>query len=114
MEDLIKSSLFTGIGAIVIGKEKFKDFVEELIQNNELTQDEGRRVINNFINQAEDRKTAIETSVIDLLDQILMTLKMPPRNELEVKFNDFANAIKNQNLFGFLKKELDLSPTVQD
>lgn len=113
MDDLIKSSLYTGIGALVIGKEKFKDFVEELIQNNELTQDEGRRVINKFINEAEDKKVAFETSVIDILDQLLMTLKMPPRNELEIKISDFISAVKNKNVFNFLKKELDQSPTVQ-
>ncbi|MEZ5008071.1 MAG: hypothetical protein R2728_16965 [Chitinophagales bacterium] len=113
MNDLIRAILYNGVGTMVIAKAKFKEFIEELIQNNALTQEEGRRVINEYIILAENKKIAVEDILKASLDKVLLNLKMPPRNELEIKFNDLVAAFKDQTIFQYLKKEMDNAPAVK-
>lgn len=113
MNDLIRAILYNGVGTMVIAKAKFKEFIEELIQNNALTQEEGRRVINEYIVLAENKKVEMEDLMKSTLDKLLLQLKMPPRNELEIKLTDLVAAIKNKSVFQFLKKEMDNAPVVK-
>ncbi|MCP4123227.1 MAG: hypothetical protein GY751_15850 [Bacteroidetes bacterium] len=94
MNDLIRSSIYTGMGAAVLAKKKFEEFVEELIQNNELTQDEGQRLVQAFIHQAEDKRNEWEARLTGAIDELLLLLKMPGRNELEVRLSDLIEKLR--------------------
>lgn len=113
MNDIIRTTLYTGVGTAVLAKAKFKEFVEELIQNNELTQEEGQRIILANINALEDKKIELETKVLKAIDGLLLNLKLPPRNELELKFDDLISILKQQKGFSFFKQKLDSTPTTR-
>lgn len=40
--------IYTAIGAASITNEKFKELIEDLIQNNHYTEEEGKRLTDNF------------------------------------------------------------------
>ena len=113
MHDIIRKTLYTGVGAAVLANAKFKEFVEELIQNNELTKEEGQRVILKAIHLAEDKKSEVETQLYKTIDGVLMALKLPARNELEIKYHDFLSSLKNKNIGAFFKQKTDHTPTTR-
>jgi len=106
MNDLIRSGIYTGMGAAVLAKKKFEEFVEELIQNNELTQDEGQRIVQEFIHMAEDKRNDIEALLTGAVDEILQTLKMPARHEIEVFLSEWIEKLKSGS-FAFPKTVSD-------
>ena len=95
MNDLIRSGIYTGVGATVLAKKKFEEFIEELIQNNELTQDDGQRIVQNFIRVAEDKRNEIEGKVNTAIDELLFQLKMPGRNEIEGYLSDWMEQLRS-------------------
>ena len=49
MSDFIKNTIYTSIGVVSITNDKFKELVEDLIQNNHYTKDEGKRLTDDFL-----------------------------------------------------------------
>lgn len=102
MNDLIRSGIYVGVGTLVQARKKLEELVEELIQNNELTRDEGRRVVQDMIHKAEDIRNDTERLLLNTIDSFLMNSPLPPRHELEVRCQDFIeqlNQLRNKSLF---------------
>ena len=49
MSEVIKKIIYTSIGAASVTNEKFKELIEDLIQNNHFTEDEGKRIVDTFL-----------------------------------------------------------------
>ena len=49
MSEFIKKMVYTSIGAASVTNEKFKELLEDLIQNQHFTEDEGKRIIDSFL-----------------------------------------------------------------
>ena len=113
MNDLIRSSIYTGLGSLVLAQQKFEELVEELIQNNELTQDEGQRIVQEMIHKAEDFRNEAEDRFLNAIDELLFIAKLPGRNELEVKINDWLDQIRNMKSLSVFKKEKTDKPVAQ-
>lgn len=80
MGDIFKKFLHTGVGFVSIAVDKFKNAIDDLVKEGKLSEEEGKKIVDDFVNQSDDRKKEFE--------------------------KDFGNAIKNivEN-FKFLKKE---------
>lgn len=48
MQDIVKNSIYTTVGVVSVAQNKFKELVEELIQNGQYTEDEGKRIVDQF------------------------------------------------------------------
>ena len=105
MNDILRSTIYTGLGAMVLARKKFEEYVEELIQNNQLTQDDGKRLVQEFIQSLEDGRNLLESNVISRVDELLLTLKLPARHEIEVFVHEWKQKLSNHSLEGFDKKE---------
>lgn len=99
MNDWIRTGIYTGMGTLMLARKKFEELVEELIQNNELTREEGRRAVQTLIHKAEDGKKSMESTFYSVADEVLVSLKLPTMNELEVKWSDAVNQLKSKSLF---------------
>jgi polyhydroxyalkanoate synthesis regulator phasin len=108
MNDLIRSGIYTGLGSLVLARRKLEELVEELIQNNELTQDEGRRIVQEIIHKAEDIRNEAEQKMLNAIDEVLMNSNLPARNEIEVKIQevfDVLNQLRTRSLFSGSRDE---------
>jgi len=56
MSDYLRKGFLLGLGAAVSGKEKLQQMVNELVEKNELTQDQARTVMQNFMEKGELKK----------------------------------------------------------
>jgi len=56
MSDYLRKGFLLGLGAAVSGKEKFEQKVKELVEKNELTQEQARTVLDNFMEKGSTKK----------------------------------------------------------
>jgi polyhydroxyalkanoate synthesis regulator phasin len=113
MNDLIRSGVYTAMGSLVLARKKFEELLEELIQNNELTQDEGQRLVHEWIHRAEDLRNDLEKRMNGAVDESLLKLNLPTRQEFELKFSEWRdrlNQFRPGSLFGHQGRE---KPAVQ-
>ncbi|WP_156290185.1 phasin family protein [Oceanobacillus salinisoli] len=56
MSDYLKKGFLLGIGAAVSGKEKLEQKLKELVEKNEITQEQAKSVMDNFIEKGDTKK----------------------------------------------------------
>lgn len=55
MSDYLRKGFFLGLGAAISGKEKLEKKLDELVSKNELTREEARSVMRNFVEKGESK-----------------------------------------------------------
>ena len=53
MSDYLKKGFLLGLGAAISGKEKLDEKLDELVNRNEITRDEAKSVMKNFVEKGE-------------------------------------------------------------
>ncbi|WP_249869367.1 phasin family protein [Oceanobacillus saliphilus] len=56
MSDYLKKGFLLGLGAAVSGKEKLSQKLKELVDKNELTQEQAKTVMQNFVDKGDMKK----------------------------------------------------------
>lgn len=56
MNDILKKGFFLGLGAAITGKEKLEQKLSDLVEKNELTTEQAKSVMNDFIEKGEETK----------------------------------------------------------
>lgn len=56
MSDYLKKGFLLGLGAAVSGKEKLDQKLKDLVEKNELSKDEAKAVMQNFLDKGEMKK----------------------------------------------------------
>ena len=93
MFDLIKKAMFTGIGMAALTKEKIEEIAADFVQKGNLSENEGRKLVDELMKKSEESKEEIKkqldalvyatiekmqlarTSQIDEISQALQILK---------------------------------------
>jgi polyhydroxyalkanoate synthesis regulator phasin len=97
MSDYLRRGFLLGLGAALAGKEKLEKKLDELVSKNEISQDEAKQMMNEFISkgeaktaewtqkQEEERKKALEELGLATKEEIAA---LETRiTELEMKLN---------------------------
>ena len=94
MSDLIKRTIYTSIGAAVVSNEKLKELVEDLVQNQPFTEDEGKRIVDTFLENLRTQLDAVNGNIMVKVEDILQ--KMGWNNFLSVKqeMEDYVEEVK--------------------
>lgn len=56
MSDYLKKGFLLGLGAAISGKERLEKKLKELVEKNELSQEQAKSVMDNFIEKGESKK----------------------------------------------------------
>lgn len=83
MSEFIKRSIYTSIGAAVVANEKLKELVEDLLQNQPFTEDEGKRIVDTFLVNLRTQIDTVNGNVMVKIDGLLQ--KMGWNNFISVK-----------------------------
>jgi polyhydroxyalkanoate synthesis regulator phasin len=79
MFDIIKKSLYAGIGALALTEEKMQEVVDEFVDKGKLTQKEGETLVEELQDVIQENKTKlskmIDERVKDLLDELDVAMK---------------------------------------
>ncbi len=79
--------LMAGVGVVVLAQEEIEEFVNKLIERGEIAEKDGRKLINEVIenrkNQAQETKQATQEEFDKRLESILDRLNIPTRGDID-------------------------------
>lgn len=84
MKDLLKRVLFTGLGAVVITKERLEEMIHKLINEGEMSQEEGSSLINEFQSRVKKEQEWLVGKIKEELEKRYSTAGLVSKGELEL------------------------------
>ena len=82
MFEIIKKSIFAGIGALVVTEEKAQEVIADFVQKGELTQKEGETLINDLQKVLQDNKAKFNAMIDERIKCIMDDLNLLTKKDL--------------------------------
>ncbi|MEL7532657.1 MAG: hypothetical protein AAFN10_15165 [Bacteroidota bacterium] len=70
MEDLIKKFLYTGVGIAALTAEKMQEAVDELVGKGKVSEEEGKKIVDDFTDKAETRREKFERELKEMVENV--------------------------------------------
>lgn len=83
MENLVKNFIYSGVGLVSITTEKFKSTIEELVSDKKLSSDEGKKIVDDFFKNTEDKKEEFDTQLKEIIEKMLSKFKFVSKTDIE-------------------------------
>ena len=83
MEDLFKKFLYTGVGLVSVTADKFQKAVDKLVDENKISSEEGKKVVDDLIKDTEGKKDEFEGQMKKIVEDIVNRFKVPSASEVE-------------------------------
>ncbi|MEC5424417.1 hypothetical protein QGM71_13030 [Virgibacillus sp. C22-A2] len=99
MNELLRRGFLLGLGAAVSSKEKFDQKLKELVEKNELTQEQARTVMQNFVDKGEMKKDEWNAKQMGQTQQMAKELGLATKediNELRARITELEERL-NEN-----------------
>ena len=85
--ETVRRVLMAGVGVVVLAQEEIEEFVNKLIERGEIAEKDGRKLINEVIenrkNQAQETKQSTQGEFDKRLESILDRLNVPTRGDID-------------------------------
>ncbi|MBP8645985.1 MAG: hypothetical protein KBH99_07690 [Syntrophobacteraceae bacterium] len=82
MIDLIKKSLYAGIGAVVLTKEKIQEMTRRLVEDGKITREESEKLAEEMVKSGERQWEEMSRGISDALKRWMENLDVVRRKEL--------------------------------
>ncbi|WP_164667532.1 phasin family protein [Virgibacillus doumboii] len=99
MSDFLKKGFLLGLGAAVSGKEKLDKKLKELVEKNELTQEQARTVMRNFVEKGEMKTDEWNTRQYEQTQDLAKDLGLATKediNELRARITELEEKLEDQ------------------
>ena len=83
MSDMIKKMIFTGIGLAAVSKEKVEDSVKEMIAKGNLTEQEGRKFVDEMTGYSEKARGELEKQVNGYVEKAIDRMGLVRKSDIE-------------------------------
>lgn len=83
MFDILKKTLLFGAGLASMTREKMEKFVEEMVKRGELSEKEGRELVDDLVVRSRKVRKDFEEGVAGAVAKTLKKLNIPRRSEIE-------------------------------
>ena len=93
MSDFINKAFLAGLGAISLGRDKVGDFVDDLVKRGELSHEEKQGIFSELLESVEKRQAELGEFIQKEVQQILKSLDIPTREEIN-KLKEEINSLK--------------------
>ena len=84
--ETVRRVLMAGVGVVVLAQEEIEEFVNKLIERGEIAEQDGRKLINEVVEnrkkQAQETKQATQEEFDKRLEGILDRLNVPTRGDI--------------------------------
>jgi polyhydroxyalkanoate synthesis regulator phasin len=84
MMDLIKKTMYMGVGLAYMTKEKVEEISQELIKKGELSATDGKEFIDDLTKKSEEARKALETRVDKIVKSSLARMNIATRDDLSI------------------------------
>jgi polyhydroxyalkanoate synthesis regulator phasin len=83
MFDILKKTILFGAGLASMTREKMEKFVDEMVNKGEISEKEGRELVEDLIERSRKAKKDFEDGVGKAVAKALKKLNIPQRDEIE-------------------------------
>ena len=91
----MKKIIYTTLGVASVANEKFKELLEDLIQNNQFTEDEGKRIVDDFFGDIKSNIETVKFSMEVKLDELFKKLNIDSFTTLKSNINQVIKDIED-------------------
>lgn len=82
-DSIFKKLLYTGIGIAALTKEKFETAIEELVKDKKLSTEEGKKIMDDFVKNIDNKKDDIEEHMKELVEKATKKFKFAKKDEVD-------------------------------
>lgn len=82
MLDLARKAILTGVGLGLIAKDKLDEVIKTLREENNLTEEESRKLAQELLAQSEETRKKLNDLITKATKEILLRLDVPSREEI--------------------------------
>lgn len=97
MEKEFKKFLYAGVDLAAAASEKFQSTVTELVSKGKISSEEGKKLVDEFFEKSEERKSEFEKKYKEFSDKLGLNKKKNEEEELETlrkKVSDLESKLK--------------------
>jgi len=106
-DSLFKKLFYTGIGLTVSTKEKIEKKINELVEKNKITADEGKKILNDFVTDFDKRKDELEEEMKKFVKKTAENLKFAKKKDVEA-LNKRLDEIESKLDGNSIKEDLNI------
>jgi polyhydroxyalkanoate synthesis regulator phasin len=81
--DAVRKVCLAGVGAVALTVEALEDLVEKLVERGELTEEEGRKLVNDVWSKRKKDAKKAEVEVNKRVDELMSRFDIPTKAEFE-------------------------------
>jgi polyhydroxyalkanoate synthesis regulator phasin len=83
MIDFIKKAMFTGIGLASITKDKVEEVAKEFVEQGNLTEKEGRKLVKDMMDYSEKSRGELEGQIEKYVEKALSKLDLARKRDID-------------------------------
>jgi len=83
MQEFIKKMMMFGVGLAAMTREKTEELVRELVKKGEMSEKEGKQLVNDLMEKSKKMTRELETKTEEMVTSTLKRLNIPTRKELD-------------------------------
>ena len=78
----IKKGLMTGIGAVLLTKERIEESVEKLVKESKIREEDARKLIDELADSGRKQATKVEKDMADMFKKALSGMNVARKDEI--------------------------------
>jgi polyhydroxyalkanoate synthesis regulator phasin len=82
MKELLKKTVLTGIGFAAISKDKIEEIIGEMIEKGSLTEQEGKKFVEEIVGYADKTRAELEKQVDNYVEKALKRMDVVRKSDL--------------------------------
>jgi polyhydroxyalkanoate synthesis regulator phasin len=83
MVEFLKKAAFASVGMAVMTKEKVEEMAKKLVEESNMSEQEGRKFIDEIAKKSQDTRTAIEKMVQDGVTKAMTKLSLATKDDVK-------------------------------
>jgi polyhydroxyalkanoate synthesis regulator phasin len=83
MEDLFKKFVYTGVGLVSMTVDKFQKSVEKLVDEDKLSQEEGKKLVDDLFKNTEAKREEFETKLKSVVEEVMVRMNLATQKQVQ-------------------------------
>lgn len=83
MEGLFKKFIYTGVGLVTLTAERLQKSVDELVSKGKLSEEEGRKVVDDLMTETESKREEFESRIRSIVEKVMNRIDYPSHKEIQ-------------------------------
>ncbi len=80
--ETLKNLVYSGVGLVSITTERFRELVEQLVDEKKLSREEGKKIMDDFFSSTEDKKEDFENQMTGLVEKVMKTFNFATSSDV--------------------------------